>query len=268
MNIKSGLIILLIFFIYSNQSEHCDDETFLNQRDYLCRQYTVTGGSCQIVNNACIPVLSDCSQGTQNNCESIQLIDTNGQFLTDVKCVWDRTCKKELKTCRDLGVKNCRNLHDTETNPTERRCGIINNECVQYKDDCNDASQANCNYNIPKVDGSIFTKICEWGKNTNNVDACLTKDRVCTNTYLEGLTCLDLTITSETDREKKKCILIEADKKCVENYQTCEDATGAGNTICKSTIPLDKDNNFNIMSDYICDWGKATASATQDSCYT
>lgn len=260
MNIKLGLLILSIIFFYTHQSEHCDDQTFSTGKETLCRSYDAGDGDhCQLIDQKCEAVYTTC-KGDSKTCGTVILVDSNNNLITDSKCKYTSSCQRVLKECSDFDANHCRDLNDAQATPTHRRCGVINNKCVEYKDECKDAEQSICDENIPE---DYQENYCKWGhEKDGDADSCLTKERTCKDKYVKGLECASLDV-NEDDKDKKTCIFHPTDKKCSENYISCDKADNKD--ACISTIPLDDDKI--IRADYQCVWEKEDDKATKETCW-
>jgi hypothetical protein len=249
----------------SEEKTSCSDYKSGQTESFCNRIPQSDGASCHLENNECKSYYAYCeANGAQNKetCESIKLKNPYKycSFSTEKGC---ETKQKEGITCSSFesgqDLKYCEGI-ELENG---KHCVFYNNKCTEYFEDCNDASENECNSNIPE-ERNRYKCLYKEGKCTQVQKTCSDYDK---NSY-------DYCENIKLDDEKKECRIIngqcaEADKRtkcsdyqkgedydycediilsddkkycvltnneCKESYRYCSDYTGTDAEVCNSII--------------------------------
>ena len=235
------LIVAIIGYCFTDTDDECSTK-FNNLLEEKCKAIS---SSCTYSSNDdqnfCIKTGS-CESTSKDDCAST--VPTNFHLQ---KCVVDNSnnCKTVSKTCADynkIGGSSAYSYNKDDCSllsaDAGKYCYLTGSSCVQYFEECKDASYTSCGSNIPKN----HSQICTPGTNSENQQICKANDRDCSNPIQRDKNnCFGLK-TSNLD--KLKCIYDWTTLNCEERYLSCElIETGGVESVCDVHSPLNSEKN-------------------------
>ena len=231
--------------------------TRCEQKEKLCSDYNlngISGDNCTLLvapdkdEQRCLPGsgTSPC-KAHYNDCTKIRT-NTNNECSDNIpnnplrKCVWnDNTCSSQPRNCGESpeyydSITVCTSLPTTDNNI--KKCIYKDGSCAEEYINCEERSVSfgsQCEHYMPlnaNQDNYDYTKYCTKDTSISRASGkiCKPVNRKCTeynkNSDIripDDLLSEELCGQLEVTENYKRCAYNEKDKKCYEEYKTCED---------------------------------------------